>query len=915
MRFALTYIAIVVAIAFVASDSWRRSERIAFISKVELSLPLPAVDENTATGYELGMRRLILPSVGIDGCHWVMHTQQMLANDDWRIRSTDVDNAPDGREIHWSHGFIWWLVGLGEIHSSISGLPLPASVEAVSPYANTLLLVLMIAFLPWCVRWRLGNIAAGGLALAMAGVYPFFEFFLVGNADHHAIAAAGSLVCVLMIALGGAGWVAQPVWPDTDDPLPLLRPIYNYEVDLRSARWSFIVSALAASVSLWASAATAIPTLIGIAIGALISTLVFGNRRLSERTYYVPSLWRWWGFTGFCGSLFFYFLEYFPEHMGIRLEVNHPVYAFAWLGGSEWMYRVMRWRSDGIRPWRNSVSVSHRVTARNSVQPTAKSRPSISSIACLFFAFIAIVIPPALIAIHSDDCFWIADPFLWNLHQDHITEFDSLINVVPSWPFTLSMMVLSLVPLLSIVVVRMIFMRELGGSWKGILIFLWIPTLLLTALGFLQVRWLGSAHVILLPAIPVVLGCWFHKSFPRRIFILEWAVAILIAASILVYPIQSVSESINCLSHPVELSPEDLFEVYVRDLAYAVKRANRDRDPVILSSPTITTSLIYYGGMKGVGTNYWENLPGLKAAARIYGAKSESVALQAMQLHRITHLVQFASDPFGNEYVRLLRGLPKRAKIQDAFIPTMTKNREMPIWLTPILFQPPSQLSTESVLLLQVNAEQTPMKAHLEAARYNESRGDIARAIAETRSALKYEPQNRDTWLQLGRRLMLVQGDNAAKEAMENGLRDRPSDEITDLCGNAALTCFQALKHAEAAYLLRRALEATPRQPTATNALAWLLATTNDDAVRNPVEALRLAENNTSFAERVSYLHTLAAAQAANGEFTTAIETIEQVIQMLQSLDPDNIGKVPEPFNAHLKLFEAEKPIRIGIIP
>ena len=126
-------LAVVVAIgiswAFVLSDSATRYLRIITSMSCTMGTSLPNVDPTSMTGYELGMRRVILPPIGADGCHWIMHTQKMLHDGGWRIRFTDNDNAPDGREIHWSHSFIWWLIILGKIHSTITGLPLPASVE------------------------------------------------------------------------------------------------------------------------------------------------------------------------------------------------------------------------------------------------------------------------------------------------------------------------------------------------------------------------------------------------------------------------------------------------------------------------------------------------------------------------------------------------------------------------------------------------------------------------------------------------------------------------------------------------------------------------------------------------------------------------------------------------------------------
>src|SRR5262249_34565300 len=46
-------------------------------------------------------------------------------------------------------------------------------------------------------------------------------------------------------------------------------------------------------------------------------------------------MWRIWGRVGACLSLVAYLVEYAPPGFGLRLEVNNPLYALAWLGGAE----------------------------------------------------------------------------------------------------------------------------------------------------------------------------------------------------------------------------------------------------------------------------------------------------------------------------------------------------------------------------------------------------------------------------------------------------------------------------------------------------------------------------------------------------------------------------------------------------
>lgn len=70
----------------------------------------------------------------------------------------------------------------------------------------------------------------------------------------------------------------------------------------------------------------------------------------------------------------------------------------------------------------------------------------------------------------------------------------------------------------------------------------------------------------------------------------------------------------------------------------------------------------------------------------------------------------------------------------------------------------------------------------------------------------------------------------------------------------------------------------------ATNRLAWLLATSTDDEIRDGIRAVRMMER---FLQRVKvtpeYLDTLAASYAEAGDFDSAISTQQKAIKQLIS--------------------------------
>jgi hypothetical protein len=886
-------LAIVVSLSVLYCDSSNRYRRILSSMGGKITEVPPKIDPSSPTGYELGMRTLILPQVGVDGCHWIMHTQKMLEDGGWRIRFTDNDNALVGREIHWSHGFIWWLVALGKIHSMITGLPLPASVESVAPYANTLLLAFLIALAPWAVFRRLGPMAAIGLALGLPGIYVFFEFFMVGNADHHGIAATSALMCGLFLAVGGAGWVANDRPPMNPRKVRDAsgQEVFQYVVDASTARRYFLASAAAGSVSLWVSAATAVPTFFGIGLGVLVSVIFFGRDRGDSSTRYHPELWRTWGFAGCCGSLFFYLLEYFPWHMGMRLEVNHPLYALAWLGGGEILFRLARWRVEGVRPLQGPRAV-----------PT------------FVIAVMLVLLLPLLVVSFPERFFWVYDRFLWSFHKDYIHEFKNF----PTWmserrSFQTVMNFIPF-PLLLLFNLRLLMLRELGRSWRGTLTLILMPALLLTLLGLFQVRWLGIATALWLATIPTFLGCVFGAGQTHRFSIWEKIVGGCFALFLFfAFPQATVREYVGGFWSKQILSAEEAFGIFIRDLSYSLRRANPDKDMVVVSGPTTTTYLMYYGGMRGIGTLYWENVPGLKATAEIYAARSEPEAFELVKKHGVTHFAIFGSDAFAYQYTRLIRDLPFGAEPKDAFVPGLINDLATPPWLKPIFYRPPNELASEWVVLTEVKPEQTPSQAHFALSEYFEARGDVKLAMNELKKAVEADPTNRDAWFRIGTmRLLYEKNIESAKEALELGSLDRTPTEISHACTQLGVNLYRASRHAEAVFFFRMALEAVPDQPSTINALAWVLATSFDNAVRNPTEALAMAEGNVGMKNRATFLDTLAAAQAASGKMDDAIGSMREAIAILATLEPNSENPDPAILAEHLKHYESGLSYRSG---
>jgi tetratricopeptide (TPR) repeat protein len=113
---------------------------------------------------------------------------------------------------------------------------------------------------------------------------------------------------------------------------------------------------------------------------------------------------------------------------------------------------------------------------------------------------------------------------------------------------------------------------------------------------------------------------------------------------------------------------------------------------------------------------------------------------------------------------------------------------------------------------------------------------------------------------------------------------------------------------ADAVQLLEGWLGQTPGDAVLANALAWLLATSADDSLRDPERAVALAESALAAGpETASRLDTLAAALAAAGRYSDAAQVARRALALAES------GGAPEltaALRSRLERYRAGRPYR-----
>jgi Flp pilus assembly protein TadD len=124
---------------------------------------------------------------------------------------------------------------------------------------------------------------------------------------------------------------------------------------------------------------------------------------------------------------------------------------------------------------------------------------------------------------------------------------------------------------------------------------------------------------------------------------------------------------------------------------------------------------------------------------------------------------------------------------------------------------------------------------------------------------------------------------------------------------NLAGLLVQAGQSRQAAAEFRRVLALRPDLPEPLSNLAWLLATSGDDAIRDGSEAVRHAERAchlTAF-RQTAMISTLAAAYAEAGRFPEAVATAENAIRLQTANGETRFAAIN---NQLLPLYRANRP-------
>jgi tetratricopeptide (TPR) repeat protein len=769
-----------------------------------------------------------LPTSFADAQAWVRYALACDETGAWQLRYTDIDNAPRGRELHWSSAFAHLVARAGRIQQRMTGEPLPRATENALAWFNLpLLLATIIIFSSWAAV-RAGAGAGVLIALGMVGHRSFYDAFAPNYADHQTILNAAAFGLTLGAMFMGAGW-----WRATLDR-PRLLPDTQ-----QAARRAAIGSALSAAVGMWISAASLIPVIGAVGLVGLAVTVLFGRRARADGAVFDPGVWRLWGRVGAIACIVFYLFEYAPGHLGIRLEVNHPFHALAWWGGSELIALLGTWHLD------------------------RKARPKLVR---LIVPVAAVVVAPLTILVAGTAAFMVRDPFVADLRH-MVGEGMSFRAASQSLGVEYSQRYLINFILTGCSFVALWIARRDRVAFG----FIALLSLAFVIAACLEIRWwlIGSA-----PLLGLVLAM-VAVATTGRSKVVQWSIVLGISALLLPAGAISGARTLNERVRTQTADESDLLQPLYRDIA-ATLRANQPKgDIILLASPDASNGIGYYGRFKTIGTLYWENVEGLKAAAAIYCAERDDDAKQLILARGITHLALISKANFIAEFFQLFRPEAASEGVAKTFAHRVLVKQEIPRWLRAIPYRAPANMAMPnlSVLLFQVVPDQSEPDA-----RWNLASAQLA-----------------------------IGNLNGAEQNFRQAIALAPVTQRVALHQAAGDLAYQQHAHALAIRLYRAGLALGPDSRLAGN-LAWALATTPDATLRNGREALALAEPALAANPNDAGLwNTMAAALAENGRFPEAAKAASQALQLARPSVDNNVAAL---LQRRIDTYQAGRPWR-----
>ena len=186
--------------------------------------------------------------------------------------------------------------------------------------------------------------------------------------------------------------------------------------------------------------------------------------------------------------------------------------------------------------------------------------------------------------------------------------------------------------------------------------------------------------------------------------------------------------------------------------------------------------------------------------------------------------------------------------------------------------------------------------------------GQYPGALEEFREVIRLNPRHAAAHTEAGNCLLKQAKFSEAAASYRTAARLAPGDPVPHNQLGLALVALRNVPEAIAEF--REALRLKPEWIAPLNALAWILATHEDAAIRNGSEAVALATRAVqaaTAATKPQLLGTLAAARAENGQFDQAVAAVKTALELARAAgQAETVAQLEK----GLPLYLARQPFR-----
>jgi len=686
-HFSLVWIAFVLgAVAILAWKTEARINRLEFLSGIGAPAGTHIVGGAASGDSELTANNsLPIPDQLDASYHWLAQTQRMLNRGEARVRHIDYENAPFGRTVLAPSPYRWWLGFLAWCDHLATGTPTSKLVEKAALLADPLLWGIIILGSAILAARFFGSLSASLVTIGLVVLFPFITGFWPGAPDDRGLAQALAMASVLLLA--GAAAAA----PEKE----------------KARRRGFILAGIAGGLGLWVKVSVQLPVLWGIGAGGLLVALISprGNTTANGPAPLLP--WRAWACAGAVTTILASLIEYAPSELRTwEMSFVHPLQGLAWLGAGELLVQASAWLRDRTfsRSPKNLVLVSLSIA-------------------------LVIAVPAALLIRHG------ADLFVLDSMVSHLTRLRGGI-VAPSlaaWMGTQGPSIwlwLTLAPLgLLLPAIWVLKNNQIAKPTRMAVAITLGPVIVALCLACVKLNWWQTLDALLLVTLAAVAPGISSQAIGRKARLGWISLVVALLAPGLIFVLGWDRPSPGDV-----LSRTEIQDLVLRDLAGWISQHSDPGTVVVLSPPSASIALSYYGAFRGLGSVGDENEDGIRAAIRIMLSRNLQETKEMVNRRNITHIVLLSWDTFFGDFARAAGG-----QIEGTFMDKL-KFTTLPHWLRPLAYPLPSipGFEDQSVTVLEVVDEQDDATTLGNVALYFAEMGDLDQARSSAQGLSRF---------------------------------------------------------------------------------------------------------------------------------------------------------------------------------